>query len=460
MRADPAGRRAEPCRAGGLRPGQRPAGDEVVLRGAAQPRVWLPRRLNQPSTSQCLGGMRKHELEVGAIATLLASLFVPALDSHSTATASPPVSVTTSLPAVPHTVPAPGSPRTTVPPTPTTAASTTTSLSYSPPPPSSRCSATKFVLSPGASVPAQYLSAVEFFTAKDGVGITGSDISCFIAPGGLGQEPFPVWEVVTDNGGRTWRTTGAQLPGALAPRLSTSEVSFSASAHGWVAAAGALVYTDNGGTSWQVVNGYGDVLDMVATGPGSADALVAEPSTGLARVLLLSAAGTVTEQTKAVSVPETVVLSGAQIVTARQGGRLYVAWGNSDRIMAASASGSGWSWVTPPCPAVEVELSARQGGTPALLASGEGNLTAICGYDVGMLEEAKVVRASADAGRSWRTVASWLLTGRDSSGLPGSSMMAVFTGPDSHIYMANRRRIRLFERRGTPLVAVRPDRQG
>jgi photosystem II stability/assembly factor-like uncharacterized protein len=92
--------------------------------------------------------------------------------------------------------------------------------------------------------------------------------------------------------------------------------------------------------------------------------------------------------------------------------------------------------VTPPCPAAEVELSARQGGTAALLAGGARGLTAVCGYGIGMLHEAKVVRASADAGRSWRTVASWLLTGPDRSGLPGLSTMAVFAGPEGHIYMA------------------------
>jgi hypothetical protein len=291
------------------------------------------------------------------------------------------------------------------------------------------------VLRPGVAVPVQYLSAVQFFNDNDGVGSTISDIPCFIGSGGASEEPFPVWEVVSHDGGRTWRTTGRALPTVVAPRLLGADIVYSTAERGWVEAAGALAYTGDGGRSWRVLRGAGEALDLVPGTGGSADALVARENTGRAEVLVLSDNGAVTGHTRVVRVSPASVLSGAQLVVG-PGGVLFVSWGNSNRVATLRTVRGTWSWTAPACPASLPGALLDPGGA-SLLVTGAKTLTAICGYGVGMDHQAKLVRSSSDGGRSWRAEASLKDPfGPDKSGLPRQDLMATAVGPAGTFYMA------------------------
>lgn len=381
--------------------------------------------------------MRARLLGSGALLPVLMAL--GAWAAHTSATAASPGP--TSIPALTTVPQLPRGP-TTAPPPPTTVPPTSTSVAHLPPPAGSNCAPERFVLRPGTVVPVQYLSAVQFFNDDDGVGITSSEIPCWIGPGGASDEPFPVWEVVSHDGGLTWRTTGSPLPKVVAPHLTNATgfvVGYSTAEKGWVSAGGALAYTGDGGLSWKVLKGAGEALDLVPASGGSADALAARPSTGRAEVLVLSPSGSVAEHTRPVTVPLSLVQSGAQLA-AGPDGVLFVSWGNSDRVMTLRTITGTWSWTTPACPLSMPGPSSEPepySGGDSLLVTGARALTAICGYAVGMDHEGKLVRSSADGGRSWRTVASysaWSIP--DKSGLPGQDLMAVATGPAGALYMA------------------------
>jgi photosystem II stability/assembly factor-like uncharacterized protein len=102
---------------------------------------------------------------------------------------------------------------------------------------------------------------VQFFNDNDGVGTTVSDIPCSTGSGGASDEPFPVWEVVSHDGGRTWRTTGRALPTVVAPRLLGADIVYSSPERGWVEAGGAIAYTGDGGRSWRVLRRAGEALE-------------------------------------------------------------------------------------------------------------------------------------------------------------------------------------------------------
>jgi hypothetical protein len=285
------------------------------------------------------------------------------------------------------------------------------------------------VLQTGLAVPVQYVSAIQFLDDSTGVGLTSSDIPCWSGPGGAGDEPFPVWEVISRDGGRTWRTSGSPLPAALAPRFSNAEIVFSTPERGWVEAGGVIAYTSDAGDRWEVKDLDGAVDALVADGT-SAAALVAQPRTRSARVWRLSAAGDVTSRTAPASIPRAMACGGCELAVEPQSQQVFVArgaWGAG--ILTIGWTARRWSVLKAPC----------DGSVQSLLSSPEGGLTLVCGYGASMNRNPKAVMASSDAGRSWRVLSSWEPTGPESSdrsGLPTTDFLDAAFAPSGAYYMA------------------------
>jgi hypothetical protein len=271
---------------------------------------------------------------------------------------------------------------------------------------------------------------LQFLTDSTGVGLTASDISCSIGSGGGSFEPFPVWEVVTHDGGQTWRATGAQLPRSLVPRFSNAAIDFGSVERGWVEAGGVVAHTSDAGDRWEVKDLDGTVDTIVADGKSVA-ALVLQPRTSSMRVWRLSPAGGLTGRTASRTVPLAMAYyGGAELAVEAQSQQVFVAperWGAG--IVTIAWAARSWSVLKTPC----------KGSVQSLLVPPEGGLTLVCGYGASMDKNPKAVMASSDGGRTWRVLSSWAPTGPDStdrSGLPVTDFLDAAFAPSGSYYMA------------------------
>ena len=149
--------------------------------------------------------------------------------------------------------------------------------------------APRIELGVGAVVPAPYLAAIQFLTSGTGVGVgvSASRVMCVVDNGGDSTEPFPVWEVVSSDGGRVWRTTGTLLPRALATGFTDAELAFSSTSSGWLEAGGTLGYTDDKGLQWRIVD-LGAIVTALEPDGHTDVALVSHELHPWAEVWLLS----------------------------------------------------------------------------------------------------------------------------------------------------------------------------
>lgn len=298
-----------------------------------------------------------------------------------------------------------------------------------PPPVGSPCSKMPVRLEAGALVPAPYLAAVQFLSDGTGVGFTASDISCSNGPGGGSFEPFPVWEVVTHDGGQTWRAAGAELPRSLVPRFSDAAIDFGSVERGWAEAGGVVAYTSDGGDRWEVKNLDGTVDALVADG-ASAAALVVQPRTRSTRVWRLSPAGDLTSRTAPATAPPDMAYAGGDLAVEPQSQQVFVAPEAWDAgILTIGWTAGSWSRLNTAC----------HGSVQSLLVPPEGGLTLVCGYGASMNKNPKAVMVSSDGGRSWRVLSSWGPTGPDSSdrsGLPTTDFLDAAFAPSGTYYMA------------------------
>jgi photosystem II stability/assembly factor-like uncharacterized protein len=134
------------------------------------------------------------------------------------------------------------------------------------PAPGSRCQSTPIQVNVGTVVPASYLASIQFLNALTGVGLTASMNNCSIGQGGYETEAFPVWEVVSSDGGKTWKTVGSALPKALVPSYFNADLAFSSPGRGWIEAGGVLAYTADAGQHWRVVPLGGTVTVLRSSG--------------------------------------------------------------------------------------------------------------------------------------------------------------------------------------------------
>jgi hypothetical protein len=261
------------------------------------------------------------------------------------------------------------------------------------------------------------------------VGLTASRIFCEIVPGGIETEPFPVWEVVSTDGGRVWRTTGSVLPVSMDPSLADADLAFSSTRRGWVEAGGTLGFTSDGGRIWRAVGLKGTVTALQTTGPTIA-ALVAQPTNDAARVWLLSPTGTVRGRTSLIRVAGMLVATVDELAIIPRTGRLVVAipQRGGDYLVEASGLRSSWSRLAKPCVGWEIA---------AILATDGNELATLCSDGAEMDHEPKIFSVSLDGGRTWQVRSAWRNEeAPDPSGLPISDFLSLASGPDDDLRVA------------------------
>lgn len=298
-----------------------------------------------------------------------------------------------------------------------------------PPPLNSHCSRARIELSDGALVPAQYLAAIQFLSADTAIGLTAASISCSIGRGGGSAEPFPVFEVVSTDGGRTWRTTGSRLPRSLDPGFADADLAFSTTSEGYVEASGTLGFTSDEGRRWHLLDLGGTITALEAARPGIV-ALVSNPGRHETGAVLLSATGSATSSTPMIRAPGFLVATIDEFAVVPTTGELVVVVpaGKGYYLVTARRFGSPWSRLTMPCPGLRVG---------AVLATSSGGLVAICAVGAGMNKSPKVVAVSSDGGRTWRRVASWLgPQAPDRSGIPIADFLTASVGSGDQLYLA------------------------
>jgi hypothetical protein len=277
-------------------------------------------------------------------------------------------------------------------------------------------------------VPAPYLAAIQFVSANVGIGLTASFISCSIGSRSTTTEAFPTFEVVSTDGGKTWRTTGSRLPRILNPRFADADLVFSSPLQGYVEAGGALGYTHDEGRHWHVVDAGGTVTTLEPARQGIV-ALVANPARAEARAVLLSRTGSATASTPTIRAGYLIAtIDELAVVPTTQQLVVVVPALKGDELVSTSRFGSSWSSLTKPCPGLQVD---------AVLATSAVGLVAICQAGASMNESPKMVAVSFDGGHSWRHVAAWHnLQAPDPSGLPTADLLSAGTGPGDKLYLA------------------------
>ncbi|MFZ2056275.1 MAG: hypothetical protein WAV54_02550 [Acidimicrobiales bacterium] len=295
------------------------------------------------------------------------------------------------------------------------------------PAPGSRCSNARIEVDPGTVVPAPYLAAIQFLSSDTGVGLTASMIDCLVGPRIHSSEAFPVWQVVSTDGGQVWRAVGSALPKPLVPSFTNTDMAFSSTSRGWVEAGGALAYTDDGGHHWKLVRLGGTVTALQADGQTVAALVTQQPQVG-ARVWLLSPAGGIRGHTSLTQASEINTLD--QLAVIPKTGELVVAVASSggSYLVGTAGAGSVWTRLGEPCP---------RWGIEATVAIGGDDLAAVCSNVRAMNEEPKIFAISLDGGRSWQVRSAWRnFDASDPSGLPSNDLFSLASSPGGDLYMA------------------------
>ena len=297
------------------------------------------------------------------------------------------------------------------------------------PAPGSKCSHARIEVGPGTVVPASYLAAIQLLSSDTGAGLTASMIDCSIDQGGSEDEAFPVWQVVSTDGGRVWKAVGSALPKPLVPFFADADLAFSSTSRGWVEAGGALAYTKDSGRHWKLVRLGGTVTALHADGQTVAALVDKATVHGWAAVWLLSPEGDVRGATSHIQV-NGFLAAVDELAVLPQTGELVVEVpvGRDDYLVAAKGVGSLWSRLAEP---------STNWGIATILAIGGNDLAAVCGMGVGMNKEPKIFAVSLDGGRSWQIRSAWR-TGLapDPSGLPIYDLFSVASSPGGNLYMA------------------------
>jgi hypothetical protein len=308
------------------------------------------------------------------------------------------------------------------------------------PAPGSRCVHRKLRLRPGERVPAAYLAAIQFVSPASGVGVTESEISCLIGPGGGGSEHLTPWPVVSADGGRTWRASGSELPRWLQPGAAEARMAFSTARTGWLTAGGALAFTGDGGRRWERVNLGGQVEGLASSG-SVRGVLVATPHGGI-RVWRLAASSSRHSPLPPLPGPPPTAsaysVTGQSMAVLGQTGKLVldVAGRATDRLVAIDPAGRHWVSLTEPChPAAPGSDNDPLAGFQALVAAG-GELGAVCGHGVGMMHATQSFLLSRDSGRTWRLRNAEQAFRPARHGMPFSSLLAAASPAPPVFYMA------------------------
>jgi hypothetical protein len=282
------------------------------------------------------------------------------------------------------------------------------------------------VLRPGTTVPGVYLAALEVLSRTTAIGVTQSEINCFIGPGGAGSEAFPAWLVVSTDGGRVWRTTGSQLPRAL---NTAGTLAFSSSDSGWLDASGNLAFTADGGHSWQMVKLGGAVESLVSDGRYLA-ALAVNSLGDTARVWRLSATSTHREPEPVLHAPTRSQWS-LMAVLPRSGNIVvyFQPFQGSAPLYTIDMSQSQWRTTTMP--------SCLHGEFDSLVGTSGDTLATTCGLAGGSMHEPKAFFLSVNGGRTWqRRSAARNPGGPDPSGIPTLVLMTLAASSSTTYYMA------------------------
>jgi hypothetical protein len=258
----------------------------------------------------------------------------------------------------------------------------------------------------GAVVAPWRLGSVLFTSARSGVAVTASIISCQIGPGGFVGQDQPVRLAVTSDGGHRWIALGSSLP-IPAQWESDYQVVAVSGADVWVfsASAGRLLQTGNHGVTWVAQGLPGPALAVA----GSGGWLWALSCPGVSRsgclpeVSRMRLPGGAWIRTRPVtSVP--VVASSLGVVS---GAAAVVGLRGPKASLLASTTDGGASWSVRPAPADPGFTCDSQPGTFATAGPVWWQLCS--GGTPGMQGSNTALLRSDNDGRSWTVVAATIV---------------------------------------------------
>jgi photosystem II stability/assembly factor-like uncharacterized protein len=239
-----------------------------------------------------------------------------------------------------------------------------------------------------ARVSGSALSSITFFGASSGVGVWSNRPRCGARL------------ALTTDAGKTWRITGARLPGPAAAFSVAVDMAFLGPRLGWVAGGGTLDVTRDGGAHWAEAYLGGKVLRIRAFG-ASLWAFVAPCAADPARCRYQLDAIALTGHTwhKVGRLPAALGNYGPLVVTRLSADRALVAMGQVSSTPAYLTTDGGRTWAP-------VNACAPHAYSPiALAATGPRDGWVLCLGSAAAGRSAKSLLQSTDGGRRWHVIA-------------------------------------------------------
>ena len=246
------------------------------------------------------------------------------------------------------------------------------------------------------------LGSVLFMSARSGVAVTSSIISCPIGAGGLVGQDQPVRVAVTSDGGQRWIASGSSLP-IPSQWDSDFQVVAVSGAEVWIFSASTdrLLETGNHGVTWVAQRLPGPVLAVAGSG-GWLWALSCprvSPAGCLPVVSRMRLPGGGWIRTRPVTsvpvpAPWLSVVSGAAAVVGLRGRKAS---------LVASTTDGGASWSVRPAPA---DPGFTCGSQPGMFAAAGRVWWELCSGGTPSMQGTNTALLRSDnAGRSWTVVA-------------------------------------------------------
>jgi len=293
----------------------------------------------------------------------------------------------------------------------------------------------------GVPVPPWRLGAVDFLSPRRGVALTAAQVPCSSGAGrGIGFPPQQVQLAVSSDGGREWVTQGRVIAGGGPDQGLEQVVAVSAGQVWALTGSGHLLETRDGGRSWASQPLPAPVVGIARAGAALWALACPRLTSSWCRPVLERLASPQAGWQR-LRVPR--LRAGAYRLLDAVSARAAVFLISHNGIARAdlvSTSDAGQEWVVRPAPRGP-QVTRRRGRVcdvyAGITSAGPDRWWLMCnGWGAGG-SCAQSLMASADAGRSWRTIAvvPRIYAIRPGS-LPGQEVLAIAAGSASRLWLA------------------------